>query len=215
MKDNSLQKFTDTVKKVEEILSGQTFTIEQLKALSKEERRLLNDTWTERFNSSSDPEERGRLWGLFEIHAPTILKNDYYENNHRLILASLSNYLNENNTLPSKKELSELTCLSRQTVSKHLKDYKQTEAFKYQQEAFGLLTQSLIGKLYTFACQGDTKAAKLFLEVTGTLNQTGTGARTTNYVQVNNTYFSQERLSQLAPEQLEELEKVIHRLLSK
>lgn len=205
---------TETSTTVEQLLKGTTITPEQLAGLSQAEKHLLADTLTKQFNSATVPTERDRLWGLIETNAPAELKRDYYESNHRQIVAALVNYLNEFGHLPTKQRLSDITKLSRQTVYKHLKDYKHSSGFlKEQQELFEILGEQLVSKLLALAWQGDTRAAKLFFELTGRLKSAS--GTTTNYVQINNTFFSQESLSQLPPEQLAEVEKLLHRALSR
>lgn len=215
MKTKTLQNLTKTSPAIKQLLKGQTITAEQLAALSKQEQALLANILSEQFNNATSPEERERLWALIEPNADTKTKSDYFEYNHRRITTELNNYLNENNTLPSKQKLSELTGLSRQTVYNHLKSYKQSPHFRFQQEALELLATNLVSKLYTFACQGNVQAAKLFFELTGTISPPNTTTTTTNYIQINNTIFSKESLSQLPAEQLAEVEKLLHKALSK
>jgi len=219
MKKKALQRLTNTPPAVLEILNCDTITQEQISALTRAEVCELNRLLTERFNSDISPAERDRLWGVLEPIVDEQTKNVVWENNHTSITARLSNYLNEYNVLPTKQKLSELTGLSRQTIHKHLKEYGKSPYFKYRQEALELLSENLIGRLYTFACAGNVQAAKLFLEITGAYKPASRAPEqpgsTTNYVQINNTIFTQENLRQLAPEQLAEVEKVLHKALSK
>lgn len=214
MKKKASQKLTETSTTVEQLLKGTTITPEQLAGLSRAEKDLLADTLTKQFNSATVPTERDRLWGLIETNAPAELRRDYYESNHRQIVAALVNYLNEFGHLPTKQRLSDITKLSRQTIYKHLRDYKESSSYlKEQQELLELLGEQLISKVLAAAWQGDIRAAKLFFELTGRLKSAS--GTTTNYVQINNTIFSQESLSQLPPEQLAEVEKLLHQALSR
>lgn len=218
-KPKGSQKLTKPSTAVLQLLRGQTITKEQVNQLNQEEVNQLNQLLTTQFNTATAPHEKERLWQLIEPIAAEQTKNDYWEANHRKISAALSNYINQHNTLPSKTVLSEITGLSRQTVHKHFKDYKQATYFQFQQEAFELLKNSLLARLYSFACAGNVQAAKLFLECTGTSPTAGkplaTATTTNNFIQINNTLFSMESLKQLSPERLAEVEKLLHRELSK
>jgi len=213
-----LQKLPNESTAVLELLKGATITKEQLNQLNRSQVEELNQQLTERFNTAATALEKEKLWQLIEPIATEQTKNDYWEANHQSISAALSNYINTNHTLPTKTALSGLTGLSRQTIHKHFKEYKQAGGFKFQQEAFELLTNNLLARLYGFACSGNVQAAKLFLELSGVLAPTAkttTTNTTNNFIQINNTLFSLESLKQLSPERLAEVEKLLHRELSK
>lgn len=111
-------------------------------------------------------------------------------------------------------EIATKTELSRQTVHKHLKDYPSHPMFLDQVEQFKFMTSKVLAKVFNFAVNGDTAAAKLYLTYIGNLNNNNTIKSTliqnqNNYIQINGKVLSQETIKHLNPDQLKTIEKIL------
>ena len=116
--------------------------------------------------------------------------------------------------MPSKVEIAKKTELSRQTIHKHLKEYKTHPLFLGQMEQFNFVSSKLLAKVFQYAINGDIAAAKLYFSVIGYSNagqqQNNTMIQNqNNYIQINGTVLSQETIQQLDAEQLNSIEKVL------
>jgi hypothetical protein len=75
------------------------------------------------------------------------------------------------------------------------------------------MTLKVLAKVFQFAVNGDTGAAKLYFNVMGCLNngQSTNGTliqNQNNYIQINGTVLSQETIKNLNPEQLYTIESI-------
>jgi hypothetical protein len=76
------------------------------------------------------------------------------------------------------------------------------------------MTSKLLAKVYQFAVNGDTAAAKLYFNVMGFLNN-GQNTNNTlvqnqnNFIQINGILLNQETIKQLDPEQLNAIETIL------
>jgi hypothetical protein len=127
--------------------------------------------------------------------------------------------MNENNRMPSKAELAEKTGLSRQTIHKHLKEYKVHPQFIGQLEQFRFMTEKVLAKVFHFAVNGDMRAAKLYLEMFSPsyIQKSGNTLiqNQNNYIQINGTVLSQDIVTQLSPEQLIQIESIVKAVVVK
>jgi predicted transcriptional regulator len=115
-------------------------------------------------------------------------------------------------TMPTKNAIAEKTGLSRQTVAKHLKEYQRHPEFTAEMEQFKFMAPSVLAGVFKNAINGDTKAARLYLEMAGTMNKQTTNTvinEQNNYIQINNTILSQENLNQLTADQLNQIESIV------
>ena len=75
----------------------------------------------------------------------------------------------------------------------------------------------ILANLFKYAVTGNVKAARLFYEVTGGLDDSrGKGTHIqnqNNYIQINGTVLSQETIKQLRPEQLNSIEAILKNAL--
>ena len=76
------------------------------------------------------------------------------------------------------------------------------------------MTTKVLAKVFQFAVNGDTAAAKLYFNVMGFMNN-GQALNNTliqnqnNYIQINGTVLSQETVKHLKPEQLNIIETIL------
>lgn len=111
--------------------------------------------------------------------------------------------------------------LSRQTIHKHLKDYKNSPYHAEYMEQFQIMQFKLMTAILQYGISGDMKAAKLYLECLGTLkkglsgnNNNGSNNNTliqnqNNYIQINGMVLSQETVKNLNPDQLNAIEGIL------
>lgn len=81
-------------------------------------------------------------------------------------------------------------------------------------EQFRFMTAKVLAKVFQFAVNGDTGAAKLYLSAMGYLNNDQSSGNTliqrqNNYIQINGMVLSQETIKLLNPEQLAGIENIL------
>jgi hypothetical protein len=114
--------------------------------------------------------------------------------------------------MPPKFVIARETGLSRQTVAKHLTDYKTHPQYLAEMEQFKYMAPKILAGVCKLACNGDVKAARLYFEMVGAINKKQPNTvinKQNNYIQINNTILSQENLNQLSKEQLNQIEHII------
>lgn len=207
----SLQKFTET--KINKILSLERITPKDLEQLSEKESTRLMEILNERFNKLKGT-ERDKFYKKIEPIISNTAKNRLWEYNHNQITWAISVLMQEYGRMPTKTEIATETGLSRQTVHKHLKEYATHPQYLGQIEQFRFMTSKVLAKVFQFAVNGDTGAAKLYFNVMGFMNNGQTPNNTliqnqNNYIQINGTVLSQETIKYLNPEQLNTIETIL------
>jgi predicted transcriptional regulator len=141
-------------------------------------------------------------------------RNEIWEQNHQRILNVISYQVTHDGRIPTVTSIAEETGLSRATITKHLKEYYDSNAYKERELSYKFLREKLIGKIYGLAYYGDMRAAKLFLEYTGGNELQGNTYNTqNNYIQVNEFRITQEAVQRLSPEQINVIEDVLKEVL--
>lgn len=212
-KGKSLQKLTKTDAKIQKLFSLEKITPEDLNTLNKVEYSKFLDLVTEKFNSYKG-KDRDKLYDKVEAITSENTKNQLWEYNHNQITWAISTLIQDYGRMPSKTEIAVKTELSRQTVHKHLKEYKDHPLYLGQIEQFRFLTSKVLARVFDFAVNGDTGAAKLFFNIVGVANNSQTLNQTliqnqNNYIQINGTVLSQETIKHLNPEQLNSIEQIL------
>ena len=200
----SLQKVTE---KVNSLMSKDRISREDINKLTNEEADYFEKVATEKLNNTKGKELDKLLARLDQVITPES-KNEIWENNHRRIIQEISLFIAEYGRMPLKIDLADRVGLSRQTLHKHLKEYKDNPAYSEHLQRFQLMTEKLIAKMFQFALQGNVKAGRLYFDMVGHMG--GRVIRNqTNYIQVNNLVISEERLRALEPEQLRRIEEIL------
>jgi hypothetical protein len=207
----NLQKLTD--EKINNILKLSRITPKDVEPLSDHETSKLMQVITEKFNSLIG-NERDRFYTKIEAVCHEETKNQLWESNHNKITAAISVLLQDYGRMPSKVEIAKKSELSRQTIHKHLKEYKTHPLFLGQMEQFRFMSSKLLAKVFQYAINGDIAAAKLYFSVIGYANagqqQNSTMIQNqNNYIQINGTVLSQETIQQLNAEQLNSIESIL------
>lgn len=195
--------------KAEDIFLIERVTEADMKKLNKEERKRFDDMYMER-QTHLQGKERYQLIEQFYETLTDETKSQVWEHNHNQIMATMSNLIQMLNRMPTVTEIADETQLSRTTVHKHLKEYRTDPNYKEQKEQYKFLGDRLLAKVYQYATTGNLKAARLYFEVTGTLNETRTKITTqNNYIQINGLVIDEKQLAKLPPERVSEIENLI------
>jgi hypothetical protein len=204
----SLQKLTKLEQKTKELLALEIITREDINVLTEEQIDHFQKATMEILNNSKG-EELDQLRDKIDPILSQHTKNDIWENNHRKIIQETSNFINEYGRMPLKIDLAQRVGLSRQTLNKHLKEYKNHSLYKDHFESFSLMTEKLMSKMFQFALRGDVKAARLYFDILSR-NEAGNYIKNQkNYIQVNNLIISEENLKALSQDQLEKIEEIL------
>ena len=208
----SLQKFTETEVKINNLLSLKQITEKDLEPLSEAEKDLLMVKINERYNELKGT-ERDNFLKKIEPITNEITKNQLWENNHVEITCAISNLMQECGRMPTVTQIANKTDLSRQTIHKHLKEYTNHPQFIEQMEQFKFMSSKVLAKVFKYAVNGDMRAAKLYLSAMGMYNEPAPKntliQNQNNYIQINGTVLSQDNLKQLNPEQLNTIEAIL------
>jgi hypothetical protein len=208
-----LQKFTEIETKINKILSLEQITPKDIEPLNEKESTCLMGVITEKFNNLKGT-ERDKFYKKIELITSITIKNQIWEYNHDQITWAISTLMQEFGRMPTKTAIAAKTELSRQTVHKHLKEYAAHPQFLGQMEQFRFMTSKVLAKIFQFAVNGDTAAAKLYFSVMGFMNNSQSLNNTfiqnqNNYIQINGTVLSQETIKHLKPEQLNTIETIL------
>lgn len=108
--------------------------------------------------------------------------------------------------------------MSRVTVHKHLKEYANHPQYLGQLEQFRFMTSKVLAKVFQYAINGDTGAAKLYFNVIGFNNNEQVPTNTliqnqNNFIQINGTVLSQETIKHFTTEQLNVIETILKKAL--
>jgi len=209
--ETAIKRFTALKVKVDNLFALQKITPEDIEGFTKPERDYIAANATEKLQQLKG-QERDNFISKIELVVPVNTKNQMWEYNHFVISGAISKFMREYGIMPDQSTIAEETGLSRQTVAKHLKEYKTHPAYAAQLEQFKFMAPKIMAKVFKFAVNGDVKAARLYFEMVGAINKQQPDMvvnKQNNYIQINNTILSQENLSHLSAEQLNQIESII------
>ncbi|GAA3985728.1 hypothetical protein [Mucilaginibacter dorajii] len=200
-----------TNEKINRLLASEKITAADVGELNQQEHRLFEQKISELLEQLNGT-ERDRFLEKIEpiMHGNT--KSDIWERNHIQISNAIANHMRQYGVMPTKNDLAQETGISRQTVAKHIKEYKEHPEFAAQMEQFKFMSHKILANVFKQASDGDMKAAKLFFDMVGTANQQPAATVITaqnNYIQINNTILSQENLKNLTAAQLQQIENIV------
>ncbi|UWX60380.1 hypothetical protein N0B40_18515 [Chryseobacterium oranimense] len=218
--NKGLQKLTESESIISSILSLDKITHEDIKELTTEQRKNFSETIQNHFNQLRG-EERDIFYKKIEAIMVDDTKNQMWEQNHINIMWAITSHIKENGRMPTKTEIASKTELSRQTVHKHLTDYKNSAYYSEFQEQFHIMQSKVMTTVFQHAINGDMRAAKLYLECIGAFkNNSSTNSNNdinnktliqnqNNYIQINGMVLSQETVKNLNPDQLKTIEGIL------
>lgn len=197
------------------ILYGPYWKAGELEALPKEERSKYVAALNKGLNYLCQ-DDRDRFIKKLTAILKTQTRHDLWEMNHFLILKAIDSLTRECNRFPSKQELSKDTGLSRVTITKHLKEYYKSEQYAEKQDEYGVMRENVLARLYKYASNGDTRAAKVFLDTTSIQEQKPRiQNQQNNFIQINGATITQEQIRQLPQEQQTKLFEVLQSVNSR
>ena len=134
-------------------------------------------------------------------------KNALWLRNHQKICNVIVNYLNRYHAMPHIYQIANDTGISRQTIHKHIKEFRQSQDYKDYKDQQKIVESRIVGTIMNAALLGDMKAARLYFELSGELK---TGRNTTNnFIQINNTILTDDILKMLPVERIERIEQAV------
>jgi len=206
----SLQKFTDFEEKFNYLFSLKEINKSDLEILENEEITEFYKRVTDKFNSTKSDENAfflKKIWNITDSET----KNKIWEINHNTITATISELMQDYGRMPTASEIAIKSELSRQTVTKHLKQYAKEPQYNEIVEQFKFMTSKVLAKVFKFAVNGDMTAAKLYFNVVGALDRGNNTfiQNNNNYIQINGMVFNNEKLKALKPEQLKSIETIL------
>jgi DNA-directed RNA polymerase specialized sigma subunit len=93
-------------------------------------------------------------------------------NKNQLAISNAINLLSRNNErLPTQSEIAEQAGVDRKTVYMHLKEFKGTRKVVLDLEQLEAMSSKVLASLLKGAMEGDAKAVKLWLFVTGVMEK--------------------------------------------
>jgi hypothetical protein len=161
---------------------------------------------------------KGEAWDAFYESQQSLFSEDtrgqIWLANQYKIRNVIADFISKNGRLPTHDEISNRTNLSRQTIHKHLKTFDQSEQYKTILAKYRFMSTKILDRLYSLAMGGDTKAAKLYLQIVGGVpgmaNQFNPITnQQNNFIQVNGMMLTEDVIDLLSPTQLNQLEKIV------
>ena len=137
------------------------------------------------------------------------LKNQRWTSNHMKIKQTIDHFVRENFCLPSTYEIARRLGLSRQTVSKHLREFDTKELYKEEMKAYEFSSNMLLERVLSMAVNGDLKAIKFYISVMERRRQEKQTSSTNNFIQINNIYVNEKTIKALAEDKRNTIEKII------
>ena len=211
----SLQRLTETEAKFNLLMKKKK--IEKIDIdglLNKNEKSQFGTFLTKLLNDKKGNELETFIEQISGI-IPQAVKNQLWENNHLKITEAITILMEDIGKMPTKNMIADKVGLSRQTISKHLKEYASHPLYAEEMLKFKFMADRVLAKVYKIAVKdnGDVKAARLYFEVLGYLgNQSGINTTINtqnNYLQINQTKLNQETIRLLTPSQLNQIEAVL------
>jgi len=202
-------------KKIAVLLGQKKISMEDLENFDIDERRYFGEVCTQMLEVLKD-EQRDILLEKIEACMPAGNRQQIWEYNHQAITQAISRLTLRYGCMPNKTDLADETGLSRQTITKHLKEYKTHPQYVEEMEQFKMMAPEVMANLFRLAVRGDIRAARLYLDTVGVTNNQQRNtivSNQNNYIQINNTILSQENLKRLSAEQLNQIESVVAMVL--
>jgi len=212
-----LQKFTkselakklpaDVENLLASIIGSNKLSVEDIWELTDEQKNKIKAVLTAGFLTLKD-EDREQFFDNTEPILSTKSRNEIWERNHYCILNVISWQTIQQRQIPTVKDIVEETGLSRVTVIKHLKEYYDSETFKEKENALKFLREKLLTKIYSYAYDGNMRAAKIFMDATGDRPSLRVENQQNNYIQVNGIVITEEQVKSLPIDKLEAIRQI-------
>jgi DNA-binding transcriptional ArsR family regulator len=93
------------------------------------------------------------------------IRRETYEVNHGNIKAAILNHLADKKNMPTVEKIAKAAGLSRQTVTKHLKDFDMSAYFPDECRKYQIAFMGIMDALLSKCMSGDVKAMRLYFEI--------------------------------------------------
>lgn len=201
--NKSLQKFTDLQMKYQGLLNLELITRSELESLSNTEKDEFCELCSHILNRL-DGDERDIFLSKIDVILSQRTKNEIWEYNHMRIVNEITSFIEEYGRMPTLVDLRGKLSLSRQTLHKHLKEYKRSPKYIEHISQFQFMGEKLLAKLFQFSLRGDVKAARLYFDIIGNPSRINN-----NYIQINNLVISEDKLRKLNSDQILKIQEII------
>lgn len=219
-KFKGLQKFTNSKLAgslplpVEEllarILESEIMSLEDIWSLTEEQKRKICAVLTAGYLTLAG-EDRDLYLDKTDDIISQASRNEIWERNHYCILNVISWQTISTRQIPTIKDIAEETGLSRVTVSKHLKEYYDSETYKEKEKAYKFLREKLLAKVYDYAYNGNMRAAKIFIEATNVPEESFKMIHNqqNTFIQINGTTITLEQLTKLPKQKQIQIQAIL------
>jgi predicted transcriptional regulator len=209
-----LQKVTELENKFLKIIDEEPSREIVKQQLNKREYNQFMSFIRNKIKSFKEGEEQERDLFLNQTSGflPEDARNILWEHNHNNIVLVISSMMHKNDMMPTASQIADQLHLSRKTIHKHLKEYKDENFYKEYMEGFRFMKARILARLFNYAGRGDTKAARLFLEATGGLSNSQPSSirnQQNNLIQINGATITREQFMLLPPEDQTKLQTII------
>lgn len=216
-----LQKFTDsrlaeTIPEelefcLKRLVSGTKLDLADVWKLNETERETIKAVFTAGVLTLAGEDREQFLSNTEEILSETT-RSEIWERNHNTIMWAVDFLTRSTGSIPTLTRIAAETQLSRVTVSKHLKEYYNSQTYKDKEGALKCLKEGLLMRMYAQACNGNMKAAKLFLDSCSSpqhQNATTVQNQQNNYVQINGLVIGEKEIGQLPQDKRIQLKEIL------
>ena len=201
-----------TKSKLNRLIIREYILPEDVSGFSTAQREQIKTALIKKLETCEPKEKHALVEKIAMVSNDPELKKDVWEMNHQKVVNAISAHLTEYGFLPTQTTLAKQTGLSRQSIAMHLKAYRDQPAFTDHLEQLKLMKFTVLERVLAQAVSGDLKAAKIFIDAVDKTEErpstttSNTIKQQNNYIQVNGLVISEEKLGQLSPEQLLQLE---------
>ena len=189
------------------IINGNKLSIEDIWDLTDDQRKKIQAVVTAGFLTLVD-EDREQFFENTDPILSTKSRNEIWERNHDCILNVISWQTIHSRQVPTITAIAEETKLSRVTVTRHLREYYDSPTFKEKENVFKFLREKLLGRIYSFAYDGNMRAAKIFVDATDERPPLTVHNQQNNYIQVNGIVITEEQVKSLPIDKLEKIREI-------
>lgn len=216
-----LQKFTnsrlaealplDVEELLSSILNADKLRLEDIWSLSDDQKKKIATILTAGYLTLGG-EDRDNFLDKTDQIISQSSRSEIWERNHHCILNVISWQTITNRQIPTLKEIAEETGLSRVTVAKHLKEYYDSETFKEKENVYKFLREKLLTRVYSYAYEGNMRAAKIFIEASDQRQELKTEIHNqqNTFLQINGTIITLAQLNSLPIEKQRKIQKILN-----
>ena len=148
-------------------------------------------------------------------------RQDTWEYHHANVCTAIAGYLHEHGVMPSQAVLAAKTGYGRETITRHLKAYREHPSYIGQGETMNLMKMKVTEKMLSMALEGNIRAAKVFMETVARAEsrkaaqnaisqKEGMPLVQNNFIRINGLFITEEKLKALLPDQRAQLEALLN-----